>query len=238
MAEKRPSIRMLSPLIWVALAGVVLTAAALLVFRQPAASQVDGSELAAVSQNLALNAAAAVSGDQTAYDALNSERLRMADAVTKNAAQIGDTAAAKKMLLAVKQVLENREAVAASHESARNAATVVPQLFEDLGNIVSGFGNARLEGMTGNLERFEQTGQRLVHDLQALADGVGDAAKTAQRAGESVDYLGQVVGELAGENAGLGFPKVTAGRPSARHHSRCRKNRRCASSEPRRVGVA
>jgi twitching motility protein PilJ len=209
MAEKRPSIRMLSPLIWVALAGVVLTAAYLVLFRQPAASQMAGNELAAVSQNLALNAAAAVSGDQTAYDALNSERLRMADVVTKHASQIGDAAAAQKMLSAVKQVLENREAVVSSHESARSAATVVPQLLQGLGNIVSGFGATRVESMARNLERFEQTGQRLVHDLQALADGVGDATKTAQRAGESVEYLGQAFGELAGEDAGLGFPKVT-----------------------------
>ncbi len=209
MAEKRPSIRMLSPLIWAALAGVVLTAAYLLLFRQPSSGQATGNDLVALSQNLALNAAAAVGGDRTAYDALATERQRMTDAVAKNAAQLSSSAAAQKMLSATKQVLDNREAALASHEAARSAATVVPQLLQGLGNIISGFGATRVESMKRNNDRFEQTGERLVRDLQALADGVGDAAKNAAHAGESLEYLGQVFGELAGEDAGLGFPKVT-----------------------------
>jgi len=214
MAEKRPNIQLLAPLIWAALAGVVLTVAYLLLLRPlSGADAAVGNDLATQSQNLALNAAAAVGGDQTAYDALNSDRLTMADAVAKNAAQfkghLDGGAAAQKMLSAAKQVLENREAVLTSHDTARNAATVVPQLLQGLGNIVSGFGATRVESMKRNLDRFEQTGERLVRDLQALADGVGDAPKTAQHAGDSLAYLGQVFGELAGEDAGLGFPKVT-----------------------------
>jgi twitching motility protein PilJ len=210
MAEKNPSIRLLSPLIWVALAGVAMTAAFLLLFRQPAnISQSSSNDLAAITQNLSLNAAAAVAGDQSAYDALGAERQRMQGALASDAKRFADNASAQKVLAAATQVLENREATLAAHEAARHAATDVPQLLQGLGNIVSGFGASRVESMGRQIERFEQTGDRLKRDLQALADGVGNPTKTAQSVSEGMAYLGQVFGELAGEDAGLGFPKVT-----------------------------
>jgi twitching motility protein PilJ len=210
MAEKNPSIRLLSPLIWVALAGVLLTAACLLILREPTSnSTLSSNDLAAITQNLSLNAAAAVAGDQSAYDALGAERQRMQAVLAKDAKQFAGNASVQKVLVAATEVLENRESTLAAHEAARHAATEVPQLLQGLGNIVSGFGAARVESMGKQIERFEQTGDRLKRDLQALADGVGNPTKNAQSASESMAYLGQVFGELAGEDAGLGFPKVS-----------------------------
>lgn len=210
MAEKTPSIRLLSPLIWVALAGVVLTAAYLVFAREVSGGSAGASnDVASLAQNLALNSAAAVGGDQSAYDALGVERQRFQDALTKDGKQFADNASAQKLLASATKVLEGREATTAAHEAARNAATDVPQLLQGLVTIASGFGPSRVESLARNLERFEQTGDRLKRDLQSLADGVGNATKSAQGATDSIAYLGQVLGELAGEDAGLGFPKVT-----------------------------
>jgi twitching motility protein PilJ len=106
--------------------------------------------------------------------------------------------------------VENRDAVLAAHQAARTAAAAVPRMVQGFGNIVSGFGATRVEAMARLNEQFVHTGQRLERDLAALAEGVGAADANAQRAGDSLDYLGLALGELAGDNAGLGFPKVTA----------------------------
>jgi twitching motility protein PilJ len=208
MADKSPNIRLLAPLVWAALVGVVLTAAYLILFR-PVIGGSEGNDLPAISQNIALNAASAVAGDQAAFQALSTERQRMQSVVSDQTSQYAGNAAAQKILAASKKVIENRDAVLSGHETARHAATAVPQLLQGLGNLVSSFGTARVEGISRQLERFEQTGERLKRDLQALADGVGDPAATAQRAGESLTFLGQVFGELGGEDAGIGLPRVT-----------------------------
>jgi len=208
MAEKSPSIRMLAPLIWMAMTGVAAAGAYLLVFRQPLTAN-DAADVPALAQKVALNAATAVGGDPTAFTALQAEHARLVEALGKGAVPLQGNAAANKMLGAAKLVLEHRDASLAAHDTARSAASAVPQLLQGLGNIASGFGAARVESMTRQLERFEQTGQRLIRDLQALADGVGDVAQTSRRAAESTEFLGQVLGELAGEDAGLGLPRVT-----------------------------
>ena len=209
MAEKSPSIRMLSPLIYAALIGVVAVAGYLVFVRQPVGGGASAGELVSVSQNVALNAAAAVGGNQVAYDALNTERLRMSEVIAKKAPEFASNASAQQMLNGAKQVLEQREAVVGAHEAAHNAASVVPQLLQGLGNIVSGFGAARVEGISRQLARFEQTGERLKSDLQALADGIGEARDIARRTDEGLTFMSQVFGELAGEDAGIGFPKVS-----------------------------
>ncbi|HTE40004.1 MAG TPA: methyl-accepting chemotaxis protein [Steroidobacteraceae bacterium] len=209
MAEKTPSIGLLSPLIWAAIAGVAVTAAYLLAFSPAPGRSSSVGEMPSLAQNIALNSAAAVGGDPVAFDALASERGQLAELAGKEGAQIQDGASLQKMLGASKLVLDNREATLAAHDTARSAANVVPQLLQGLGNIVGSFGAARVESMSKQVERFEQTGQRLIRDLNAVADGIGDVQSTARRAAESSDYMGQVFGELGGEEAGLGLARVT-----------------------------
>jgi twitching motility protein PilJ len=209
MAEKTPSIALLSPLIWTAIAGVAVAVLYLLVFRTAPGGSSLGGEIPSLTQNIALNAAAAVGGDAAAFDALASERGQLAELAGRDSAGIEDGASMQKMLGASKQVLDNREPTLAAHETARSAATAVPQMLQGLGNLVSSFGASRVESMSKQLERFEQTGQRLIRDLNAVADGIGDVQTTARRAAESSDYMGQVFGELGGEDAGLGLARVT-----------------------------
>ena len=211
MVEKTPNIRMLSPLIWAALVGVALAAVYLAVFRPSLDSAAaTAGELPSLAQNVALHSAAAVGGDRAAFDALRVERQRLDSALKQDAAQFAANASAKSLLSTSERVLENRDAVLAAHQSARSAAAAVPRMVQGFGNIVSGFGAERVEAMARLNEQFVQTGQRLERDLVALAEGIGAADVAAKRAGESLDYLGLALGELAGDNAGLGFPKVTA----------------------------
>ena len=66
--------------------------------------------------------------------------------------------------------------------------------------------------MTRHLERFEMTGLRLQQDIEALAGGVGDAARSRDASRTAIDYMGQVIGGLGGEDSGLGLPKSTGAR--------------------------
>jgi twitching motility protein PilJ len=96
------------------------------------------------------------------------------------------------------------------HKAAADVRALVPQLFQSLGNVASALGSPGVEGMTRHLERFELTGLRLQQDMEALAGGVGDTTVIARRLADSNDYMGQVVGGLSGEDAGLGLPKLTS----------------------------
>ena len=85
---------------------------------------------------------------------------------------------------------------------------LVPRLLAEFGNLSGALGKG-LEGFARHLERFELNGQRVQQDLEALAGGVGDAPATAQRVADNTDYLGQVLKGLAGEDSGLGVPRLT-----------------------------
>src|SRR5712671_319737 len=207
--EKVTGIRILAPLTWVAIGAVLVAAAAMILGRMLPVSGANVSDTAAVAQEIVLNASAAAAGDNAAYDALDSSRKKFAAALAGDSQFSQRNPSAQKLLTAAQVVLDGREATVSAHAAARNAATVVPQLLQSFGNIASGFGAARVATMTQHLERFEQTGERLKRNLEALADGVGEAERTAKSASENLEYIGQVAGELGGEDSGLGLPRVT-----------------------------
>ena len=70
----------------------------------------------------------------------------------------------------------------------------------------------KLEGMSRYLERFELTVQRIQQELNGLASGVSDAAPTAQRLADSLEFLNQVVRGLSGEESGMALSRVTGRR--------------------------
>jgi twitching motility protein PilJ len=209
MTDKMSRIHLLMPLTIVAIVGVLIAMAAVYFLRPSVSAGVDMGGVAGISQNIALNSAAAVTGDQAAFDALKTERQRLNDWLRVHARDLPDQAASQRLMSSSQQILDSRDAVVAAHEAARSAASGVPQLLQGMGNIVSGFGATRVEGLAKQLEAFELTGRRLSADLGAIADGIGDAGPAAQRASDAVEYLGQVLGELGGEEAGIGWPKIT-----------------------------
>ena len=80
------------------------------------------------------------------------------------------------------------------HQAAnQETRELAPKLLSELGDLASAVGVQKLEGMSRYLERFELTVQRIQQELNGLASGVSDAAPTAQRLADSLEFLNQVV---------------------------------------------
>lgn len=171
------------------------------------------TRLAGLSQSLPLKAQLALRGDAAAFKSLDDGREELSSALAGIAVSDPRVAADprwKQLADATTVVLESREAALTMSRSATQARELMPRLLAEIGNLSSVLGD-RLEAFGRHLERFELNGQRIQQDLEALAAGVGDAPATAQRLADSADYLGQVLRGLAGEDNGLGVPRVTGG---------------------------
>jgi twitching motility protein PilJ len=174
------------------------------------------NELVALSQKIPSQATGALSGRAAAFDALATSRqsyARVANAIGPDAANLG---ASTDLLKHTQAILGTRESALAVQKASTDIGALLPQLLQGLGNVVGSLGAANVEAMTRHLERFEMTGLRLQQDTESLAAGVGDTAKIARRLADGIDYMGQVIGGLAGEDAALGLPVVTADDAKAR----------------------
>jgi twitching motility protein PilJ len=159
-------------------------------------------------------ASGALSGNAAAFDALGTSRQRYTRLAEAMGTQNLD--ASTDLLKHTQAILGAREAVLAVQKASTDISAALPQLLQNLGNVVSALGSANVEAMTRHLERFEMTGLRLQQDSEALAGGIGDAAQIARRLADGVDYMGQVIAGLAGEDAALGLPIVTGADAQAR----------------------
>jgi twitching motility protein PilJ len=221
MAEtKTYGVRFMPVLLAIALV-CVAAAAGLLVFGGQGGgageAQVrETNELLALSQKIPAQAAAAVNGTSSAFDALSSSTARFSDIAKTLGSDVESFAGTKELLKESQSVLTSREPIEAVQKAATETRALVPQLLQSLGNVASALGSPGVEGMTRHLERFELTGQRLSQDMEALAAGVGDSTLLARRLADGNDYMGQVVGGLGGEDSGLGLPKVTGAEAEGR----------------------
>lgn len=224
MAEKKMvGVRFLPALMVVALVCVVV-ALGLLAFAGPRTGGDDKSvremnELLALSQKLPLQANAALSGTQGAFNALSESRTRYSTLAASLGPDVQSFAGTTDLLKQSQAILNAQEAIEGVQKSAIEVRALVPQLLQSLGNVASALGSPGIEGMTRHLERFELTGLRLQQDVEALAGGIGDATVIARRLADGNDYMGQVVGGLGGEDSGLGLPKVTGPEAEGRFRS-------------------
>jgi twitching motility protein PilJ len=177
------------------------------------------NELLALSQKLPLQANAALSGTPGAFNALSQSRARYSTLAASLGPDVQGFAGSTDLLKQSQLILNAQEAIESVQKSAVEVRALVPQLLQSLGNVASALGSPGIEGMTRHLERFELTGMRVQQDVEALAAGVGDATVIARRLADGNDYLGQVVGGLAGEDSGLGLPKVTGPEAEGRFRS-------------------
>ena len=174
------------------------------------------NEVVALSQKIPALTTAALTGKTDAFDALAKSLDRystLVDAVGPEAKAFGPSVELQKLS---QTVLGSREATFAVQKAANDVRVLVPQLLQGLGNVASALGPNGVESMSRHIERFELTGLRLQQDMEALAGGVGDASMIARRLADGIDYMGQVVGGLGGEDAGLGLTKVTGADAEAR----------------------
>ena len=115
----------------------------------------------------------------------------------------------KRLQESADEVMEGREPAQIVGKSAAEVRELMPKLLAEIGNLSGVFGGSKIEVIGRQLERFELNGQRLQQDLDALAAGIGDPPSTAQGIADSTDFLGQVLAGFAGEDGGLGLPKVS-----------------------------
>ncbi|MBS0612192.1 MAG: chemotaxis protein, partial [Proteobacteria bacterium] len=104
--------------------------------------------------------------------------------------------------------MDARVAVQSVDQAGAAARDLAPKLLSEMGDLASGAGAQKLEGMSRYLERFELTVQRIQQDLNGLSSGVSSAAPAAQRLADSLEFLNQVIRSLAGEDAGLAVPRL------------------------------
>lgn len=127
------------------------------------------------------------------------------------------------------------EAIQASNQEVRELA---PKLLSELGDLASAVGVQKLEGMSRYLERFELTVQRVQQELNGLSTGVSDAAPTAQRLADSLEFLNQVMRGLSGEESGLALSRVTGTDAEQRLKTVVQRNQQFAAAVRKAIGAA
>ncbi len=196
------------------------------------------SEAPLILQRLPFEAQNALRGEATAFDALaksvariNGLRSALTDDKTPDPAWNKLTDAASKVTEARKAV----ETIGAANQEAREIA---PKLLSELGDLMSAVGVQKLEGMSRYLERFELTVQRVQQELNGLSSGVGDAAHTAQRLADSLEFLNQVMRGLSGEESGLALTRVTGSDAEQRLKTVVQRNQQFGTSVRKAIGAA
>ncbi|MBA3563904.1 MAG: methyl-accepting chemotaxis protein [Gammaproteobacteria bacterium] len=232
MAEKSKAVRTL-PLLAILLL-LLLAATATLIWLTGAArsdyasAQRDLTRLTLLSQTMPQQAAAAMSGEEQAFDALAASRSELVsareDLARRASAAAGplpapapmpelDDAAWEAFLKDVDGVLDIRDPVLLTHQEAARVAELMQQLLTEFGNFAGRLDAARLQQLGPEIQRFELTGQRIPQDMHALTHGLGNPELIVERLTEDEAYLNQMIGGLAGQENDLGIEAVV--RPEA-----------------------
>jgi twitching motility protein PilJ len=235
MTNRFDAVRLQPILIRVALVAAALAAVALLVYGRAMSLQAQLGEhvavLSALSQNMPLQAGAAVRGSAPAFDALAESRAeleRVLNEIDAGKSALGllaspssklltDVSGWQAMLEQSQAVLDGRAAALKAQEAAAAVRELTPQVIAATANVAKSMGGARPESLGRQLDRFELRAQAVEQDLSALADGTVPVEAASRRLAESLDFMGQVVAGLAGEPNSLGIAAAQgAGADAAR----------------------
>ena len=216
MINRLDAARLQPTLIAVALVATVIAAILLLVSGRTAREEAERREhvasLAALSQNIPLQAGAAVRGSAPAFDALAESRARLEQVLdAANVEHAGTEAGWSVLMEQAQAVLDGRAAALEAQRAAAAVRELTPQLIAAAAVVAQAAGPARAELLAGHLERFEVRAQAVGLDLAALADGTASVEAAARRLSDSLGYMGQVVAGLNGEDNSLGIAGVPAG---------------------------
>jgi len=198
-------------------------------------------QLSLVVQRIPFEAQNALRGEASAFDAIAKSVARLKalrGSVPDRGAGTGDAAAWNKLSDGVKAVGDARAAVETIQASNQEARELAPKLLSELGDLASAVGVQKLEGMSRYLERFELMVQRIQQDLNGLAAGVSDAAPSAQRLADSLEFLNQVMRGLSGEESGLALTRVSGAEAEQRLKAVVARNQQYGSSVRKAIGAA
>ncbi len=196
-------------------------------------------QLVLVTQQIPFEAQNALRGEPSAFEAMSKSVARMKTLRS----EIGDAAMVMdedwaKVQTRVSTISDARVAVQNIEQASQSVRELAPKLLSEMGDLASGVGAQKLEGMSRYLERFELTVQRIQQDLTGLATGVTNAAPAAQRLADSLEFLNQVVRGLGGEDAGLQLARVTGAEGEQRLKVVAQRNQQFAASVRKAIGAA
>ncbi|NJD31251.1 MAG: methyl-accepting chemotaxis protein, partial [Gammaproteobacteria bacterium] len=223
MNNRLDAARLQPILIRVALVAAALAALALLVYGRAMSQQAQLGHhvalLSSLSQNMPLQAGAAVRGSAPAFDSLAESRGQLERVMNEigagkssigflaspSATLLGDVSGWQAMLDQSQAVLDGRGAALKAQQAAAAVREITPQVVAATANVAKAMGASRPESLNRQLERFELRAQAVEQDLSALADGTAPVEAASRRLADSLEFMGQVVGGLAGESNPLGI---------------------------------
>ena len=196
-------------------------------------------QLALVTQRIPFEAQNALRGETSAFDALSRTVARMKTL----RGEVGASALAldadwARLQAGVSTIVEARIAVQNIDQASQSVRELAPKLLSEMGDLASGVGAQKLDGMSRYLERFELTVQRIQQDLTGLASGVTNAAPAAQRLADSLEFLNQVIRGLGGEDSGLQLARVAGAEGEHRLRVVVQRNQQFAASVRSAIGAA
>jgi len=229
MINRLDAARLQPVLLGVALAAALLAALALLLSGRSATREGQLREhvaaLSSLSQNIPLQAGAAVRGSAPAFDALAGSRAkleRVLNEIDAGKSTVGVLASPSARLLGSQTgwpalleqsqaVLDGRDAALKAQKAAASVRDLTPQVLAAAGAVKSAMGPVRNEAVSGAFERFEIKAQAVEQDVAALADGTAPVETASRRLTDSLSYMGQVTAALTGEKTAAGFEAVAVG---------------------------
>jgi len=219
MTTKYDAARLQPALIAVALVATVLAALVLLVAGRIGSQRAEVREhaatLASLSQNIPLQAGAAVRGSAPAFDALAESRAQLEQVLARidsagGASALGTEPGWPVFLEQAQAVLDGRSAALDAQRAAAAVREITPQLVAAAANVLQASGPAGSIDLGRHLERFELRTHAVEQDLSALADGTVPVEAATRRVSDSLGYMGEVVDGLGGRSGPLGVPAAPA----------------------------
>jgi len=223
MTNRLDASRLQPALIIIALGATVLAALALVFSGSQGQRQAQHSDrlatLASLSQNIPLQAGAAVRGSAPAFDALAESQARLERILRETGAEgvAGDAAGWATLLEQTQAVLDGRPAVRDAQQAASAVRELTPQVLAAAAFVARESDPGRADSLVNHLERFELRAQAVEQDLSALADGTTTVQSGTRRLSDNLGYMGQVVAAMNGEDNALGINGVP---PSAEEPAR------------------
>ena len=218
-----------------------LSAAAVLTLMTHGAAPVaaPAEQLSLVVQRMPFEAQNALRGESAAFDSIAKTAAQMKSLRGSLAdPKLAADPAWNQMGEAARTVGAARNAVATIQAANQEVRELAPKLLSELGDLASAVGAQKLDGMSRYLERFELTVQRIQQELTGLSSGVSDAAPTAQRLADSLEFLNQVVRGLSGEESGLALTRVTGADAEAKLKIVVQRNQQFAAAVRKAIGAA
>ncbi len=196
-------------------------------------------QLSLIVQRMPFEAQNALRGDASAFDALGRSGARLKalrGALTDS--NVSSDPAWNHLAEGATVVGDARAAVETIQAANQEAREMAPKLLSDMGDLASAVGVQKLEGLSRTLDHFELTVQRVQQELGGLGSGVSDAAPTAQRLADSLEFLNQVMRGLSGEESGLALSRVTGNDAEQRLKVVVQRNQQFAAAVRKAIAAA